>query len=204
MVSLGIGAAAVTANPNVALIIDGDPVVRIRPIVTRARAAPVPDEVAFFVELKNGRSRNATLRSRRLRRGVNFHGLVGVRPMHDPDMILAVHGYTDGHAQDPMVRKRLRPQGVHFKLRHVDTCGGDSCPLFEDGRKDPKPRKKSEKGRDYMKFALHRFPPRSGAAGARLLRTRPDLRSLSPLTERIASLGSKTRCILHHLPFARG
>src|SRR5207302_3632051 len=38
VVAIGIRAAAVAANPDVAFVIDGNPMVRIRPIITRARA----------------------------------------------------------------------------------------------------------------------------------------------------------------------
>src|SRR5207248_3028206 len=73
MVALGIGAAAVAPNPDVAFVIDGDSVVRIRPIVTSPWAAPVADEITFFVELKNGGSRVATFRGRRLLGSIEFH-----------------------------------------------------------------------------------------------------------------------------------
>ena len=41
------GSPAVAADPDVAFVIDGDAVVRIRPIVALARAAPVADQVAL-------------------------------------------------------------------------------------------------------------------------------------------------------------
>src|SRR5260370_33494540 len=61
MIALGIGAAAVAADPNGAFVIDSDAVVRIGPIVTRSRAAPIHDEIALFGELKNRLRRNADL-----------------------------------------------------------------------------------------------------------------------------------------------
>src|SRR6202035_2314783 len=51
----GRSAAAVAANPDVTFVIDGDAVIGIGPIVAWARAAPVVDEIACFVELENGR-----------------------------------------------------------------------------------------------------------------------------------------------------
>src|SRR5260370_1236065 len=96
MVALGIRATAMAADPDVAFVIHGNAMIRIGPIVTGARAAPVPDEVAFFIELKNWRSRNAALRSGRFCGGVNFHGFVGIRPMDDPDVVLGIHGYANG------------------------------------------------------------------------------------------------------------
>src|SRR5216683_4174415 len=164
MVALGIRATAVAADPHVAFVIYGDAMVRIRPIVTSARATPVPDEVAFFIELKNGRSRNAALRSGRFRSGVNFHGFVGIRAMDNPDVVLGVHGYADGHALDPMVGKRLRPEGVHFKLRRFDGGGSDGGSFFEDGGNDAESGEKHWKRDDQTKFVLHCFPPLSCAA----------------------------------------
>src|SRR5437879_1618848 len=52
--------AAVAADPDVSFVIDGDSMIRDRPIVTLARSSPVPDEIALLVELENRRSRHAT------------------------------------------------------------------------------------------------------------------------------------------------
>ncbi|HKI71677.1 MAG TPA: hypothetical protein VKA81_04810, partial [Verrucomicrobiae bacterium] len=82
--------------------------------------------------------------------------------MHDPDVVLAVHGHTNGHAQDPMVRKRLWPQRVHFKLRRLDARGSDGSALFEEGGNDPERDEKSEKGCGHLRFVFHHFPPLSG------------------------------------------
>src|SRR5207245_11576146 len=99
-----------------------------------------------FVERQMGWGRKAGL-CRGLRRGgVNFHGLVRIRPMHDPDVVLGVHSHTNGHAQDPMVRKRLWPQRVHFKLRRLDAGGGDGSAPLEDEGADAEPCETSEQG----------------------------------------------------------
>src|SRR5260370_9282503 len=145
MVALGIRGAAVAANPDIAFVIDGDSVIRIRPIVTRARSAPMPDEVALLVELQNRRSRKAPLRGGWLRVGVNFHGFERSSAMNDPNVVLGVHRNTHGRTDDPMVRKGFRPQGANFKLRRLDTDGFAGTALFaEHGtspyrRAEPKP-----------------------------------------------------------------
>ena len=52
--------AAVAANPDVALVVDGDAVVRRRPLVAVAiLAAPVAEQVALLIELENRRRRTA-------------------------------------------------------------------------------------------------------------------------------------------------
>src|SRR6185295_19453486 len=52
---------AVAADPNVALVVDGDAVVRLGPLEALAGAAPMADEVACGVELEHGRRRDAAL-----------------------------------------------------------------------------------------------------------------------------------------------
>ena len=58
----GCCAAPVAADPDVALVIDVDAVVRSRPVVALARAAPVPDQVAGLIELQNRRRGSAAIR----------------------------------------------------------------------------------------------------------------------------------------------
>ena len=63
-VGLGVGrrvAAAVPADPDVALGIDQKPVITVRPIVPGARTAPAPEELALDIELENRRSLRAAL-----------------------------------------------------------------------------------------------------------------------------------------------
>ena len=112
-------AAAVAANPHVALVIHGNAVIRVGPVIALARSAPMTDQVAFFVELENRRRGHAAFRGRWLRRGINLHRLEGIRSVHDPDVILCIHRHADRHALHPMIGKRLRPQGIHFKARRL-------------------------------------------------------------------------------------
>src|SRR4029077_3244256 len=86
---------AVAADPDVSLVIDGDPVVRIRPIVALARTTPMPEEVPGWVEFKNGRSRRTTLGDGRVRRCVQFSWLKRTLPMNDPYMVLGIDRNTD-------------------------------------------------------------------------------------------------------------
>ncbi len=38
-------------------------------------------------------------------------------------MVLRIHGDANGHAKDPMIGKRLWPQGIYFEARRLDSVG---------------------------------------------------------------------------------
>jgi hypothetical protein len=88
--------SAVGANPDVAFVIDRDPVVRLRPFVSLTGTAPVPDHVARLIEFQDRRRREAALGARRFQRRRNF--ILGQRglPVNDPDVILGIHRHADG------------------------------------------------------------------------------------------------------------
>src|SRR6516225_8484191 len=114
-------APAVAPNPHVAFVIDRDSVIRGWPIVTFSGPAPAPDEISFLIELQNGRSSRAALRYGRVRRGVQFAALERALPMNDPDVVLTVDRHADGHAEEPVIRQRLRPKGIDFKHRRLNS-----------------------------------------------------------------------------------
>src|SRR4051794_13065419 len=62
----------VAADPDIALVVDVDAMVRLRPLVALPRAAPGSDEVAFDVEDEDGRRRTAALRDGRAQLGAAF------------------------------------------------------------------------------------------------------------------------------------
>src|SRR5260370_34465568 len=128
-------------------------------VVGSAGGGPVADEIALFIELKNGWGHEATLRGRRFRRGVEFHGFESIGAMHDPNVVLRVHRDTHGGTDDPMVGKRLRPEWVDFELGRFNAGGSDRGFLLEDSGNNPKSGKKREKGRDRMKFVFQDFLP---------------------------------------------
>src|SRR3954463_9843367 len=111
-------AAAVAADPDVALVIDGDAVVRGRPLIALAvAAAPVAQQRALLIELEN---------RRRLRAALAGLGVAGrlervdaVRPMDDPDVIVGVDADADRHALIPVVRQRLREGRIDLEARHL-------------------------------------------------------------------------------------
>ena len=95
----------VAADPDIALVVDVDAMVRLRPLVTLPRAAPGSDEVAFGVEDENGRRRTAALRDRRAQLGAALVVVERRRAAMDyPDMILVIRPHADRHAEKPVVR----------------------------------------------------------------------------------------------------
>src|SRR5205807_7121313 len=61
--------AAIAADPDVPFVIDGDAMVRLRPVVALTGSAPMPNQIAILVKLENRRRRGAALRARRVCRG---------------------------------------------------------------------------------------------------------------------------------------
>src|SRR4029077_18948012 len=110
-----LGTAAIPGNPDIALVIDGDAVIGVRPIVTLTRTAPMPEKVALLIKLEDWRRSSTALRHGRVGCGMQFSRLKRTLPMNDPDMVLSVHRYPDCHALEPMIRQWLRPQRVHFE-----------------------------------------------------------------------------------------
>jgi len=77
--------------------------------------------------------------------------------MHDPNVVLGVHGNAHGGTDDPMVGKRLRPEWVDFELGRFNAGGSDRGFLLEDSGNNPKSGKKREKDPDETKFVIHCF-----------------------------------------------
>jgi hypothetical protein len=116
----------VAADPDVALVVDEDSVVRLGPVVAFAGTAPGADEVACFIELENRRRRLAALRldhtsppfwTGRIGSVVVLHGFERGLSMHDPDMVIGIHADADRIANQPVVGQRLRPHGIHLESR---------------------------------------------------------------------------------------
>ena len=153
------GPAAIAADPDVAFVVDGDSVIGGRPIVALARSAPVPDEIALFVELENRRRRHAALRGGRIRGGVIFHSFERSAAVNDPDVILGVDRNADGHAQQPMIRQRLRPHGIDFKTRRLYARGFHGGALFEHRGTDAERDEERGKSEPDIEIAFHISPP---------------------------------------------
>jgi hypothetical protein len=110
--------AAVAANPDVALVVDEDAMVGIRPLVSLARPAPVAQQVPFLIELENRRRARAAFAL------LGFERLLvvaerGGAPMDDPHVIVGVDPHANRRAEDPVIGQRLRPQRIHFEARRL-------------------------------------------------------------------------------------
>src|SRR5262249_44611964 len=142
--------ASVAADPHVALVVDGDAMVRLGPVVALSLAAPVADQVALAVELEHRRRRGAAHRG--LRRGgrVLLAGLERAGAMADPDVIARVHRHADRLSEDPVVGQRLRPQRIDFEPRRRWRVSDDGFrALLEKltaGGEDGEEREKNEPG----------------------------------------------------------
>ena len=108
----------VAADPDVALVVDRDAVVRIGPLVPFARAAPVPHHVALRVELEHRRRRHAAVdRHLRVGRRLDLPGVERGGAVHDPDVVAVVHRYAYGRTNHPVVGQRPGPQRVDLEDR---------------------------------------------------------------------------------------
>src|SRR5882762_4879416 len=155
ILQFGIYRAAVSANPNIPFVVDGNSVVRVRPVVTLAGTAPVFQEVAGLIEFKNGRRGHAAIRSGWIRVAVGFLRLERATAMNDPDVVLRVHRYADRHADHPMVRQRLRPHRVHLKHGRLDAGGLHGGLSLQHDRSYSEPGNQYENRRTNPNTALH-------------------------------------------------
>src|SRR6202040_3969818 len=96
------GSPTVAADPDVPLIVHRDSMVGDWPVITFARSAPICEEVALLVKLQNRRRRRAAFRGGGTRCRVVFHSFERAPPMNDPNMVLTVDRYADGHSEEPM------------------------------------------------------------------------------------------------------
>ena len=112
---------AVAADPDVALVVDRDAVIRGRPLVAFTRSAPVADEIAFRIELEHGRRAGAALAGRR----IQLEALLVVAErrrsaMDDPDVIALIDRHADRRSEDPMIGQRLGPERIDFEVRRLN------------------------------------------------------------------------------------
>ena len=166
-------ASPVSADPNVALVIHRDPVVRFRPIVAGTGAAPMPDQIAIFVEFENRRRGLAALRSRRIGLHVGFFRIQRPAAVDNPNMVLGVNRHADSHAEQPVVGQRLWPHGIHFKPGRHHT-GGLNRLSFEHQRGNSKRRHSHRKTHANTEIPSHTSHPPSFRC--KLLFTGPRMR----------------------------
>ena len=121
-------AAAVPADPDVALVVDEDPVVRLRPLVAlvvlTGFAAPRLHDMAVLVEREDRRRADAAIPRRRILLGSRLApGERGRTPVDHPDDVLVVHPDADRIPEKPVLGKRLRPERIHLEERCLHLGG---------------------------------------------------------------------------------
>ena len=112
----------VAADPHVAFVVDGDAMVRLRPVVARSRPTPMTDERSVLREFQHRRRGRAALRGGRIGRRMLLARLERPGAMNDPDVILAIHRHADRLAEYPVVGERLGPERVDLEPRRRGDC----------------------------------------------------------------------------------
>jgi len=111
--------ASIAADPDIALVIDGDAMVRDGPVIAFTRTAPVTDQFARLIEFEHWRSGDTALRDGWIAGSVMFPCLQRPGTVNDPDMILGIDGDADGLPENPVIRKRFGPQRIDFEPRRL-------------------------------------------------------------------------------------
>src|SRR5216683_2452354 len=153
--NLGINRAAIPANPDVALVVHGNSVIGIRPVVSFSGAAPMADQISSFIKFENGRRSYAAIRAWRIRVAIFFLEFQRAPAMNDPDVVLGIDGNPDRHSNDPMVRHRFGPHRVHFKHWGLNRGGLDGGLLFQHSGSESERGDEREKGRADTQITLH-------------------------------------------------
>ncbi len=114
-------AVTAAAEPHRARAIDGNAMVRLGPVEAVAGTAPRIQHAPGGVELEHRRRRQAALGDRRVTLEAALIGAERLRPVHDPHVILLVHGHADHGSEHPAIGERLRPEGIDVEVRSLDT-----------------------------------------------------------------------------------
>src|SRR5262249_18348392 len=93
---------AVASDQNIALVVDGEAVVRLGPLKALTRTSPVPNKVTRLIELENGRGWYAAGCNGRVEGCALFIPRKRPCPVHYPDVILGVYGHADTHPEYPV------------------------------------------------------------------------------------------------------
>src|ERR1019366_336716 len=117
VVPAGLGIAAVAANPDIVVGIDGDAVFLHRPVELLALvlahgedATPALDEAAIRAELHDRGRWHAPPRLRRAVHRVAHAGRAGI----DPDIVVRIHRHAAAAAEKIAVGHLLGPARVHL------------------------------------------------------------------------------------------
>src|SRR5262249_16005285 len=119
--------AGSAANPDVALEIDGETVLLIKPLVTGTTGitAPVSQQISRLIEFEHCRRGTAAHRPWRIH--LQLLEVVGERArsaVQPPDVILIVDADPAQAAEHPMIGQRFRPERIDFEPRRLNSGGG--------------------------------------------------------------------------------
>src|SRR5262245_60723177 len=112
----------VSADPDIAFVIDSNSVVALRPFVSFARPSPTSNKAPGLVEFQNWRSDLAADTDGWCEIGGLEIVFDSSRPMNDPHVILRIHRQADRRSLYPVVRQWLRPVWIDFKDWRLRRC----------------------------------------------------------------------------------
>ena len=111
-------ARAVAADPDVARVIDEDAVIRRGPVEALAGSAPATDDGTGLVEDDHRRRRLAALGDLELEAAFVVVE-IGRTAVDEPHVVLRVDVHADRHAEQPVIRQRLRPERIDLEPRRL-------------------------------------------------------------------------------------
>src|SRR5262249_23481229 len=169
---------AVAADPDVALAVDLQAVVRRRPLIALAvLAAEMTEKLAVLIELHDRRRLLAARAGALVGRG--FHGIERVGAVNDPDVIAGVDADANRLSEIPAVRQRLRPHRIDFEARRLHGAVGlRGDALFEEHLPDAKPREQRDERASDNEMTFHDALRCRDREDAKTRRTHEDLFSL--------------------------
>jgi len=137
----------------------------------------VTHEIAGRIEMKYLRRRRATdFGSRRRQResGFGSHGERVESAMHDPDVLFCIQGNAGDGAEDPVIRQRLRPEGINLKRGRSNAAARLGCEVALDeargsGRKHADRTNEDDVGPLHTPHLHNQIPSNSSLKGASIL-----------------------------------
>jgi hypothetical protein len=81
----------------------------------------MPDKITSGIEFKHGRCFGAAGASRRILVSSGFVRRERIGAMDDPDVILSINRYANGHSHQPAIRQRFGPERVYLEARRHDS-----------------------------------------------------------------------------------
>ncbi len=142
---------AVTGEPDEVVVVDENTVLRLRPLIAGAWTAPRAHQVAGLVEHQHRRCRGAASGQGRILLGRALPLGQRTRALHDPDAIKPIDRDAGDLTEYPIVRQRLRPQGIDLELRN-------GC-LGILRRRGARRRQYAGHGQQSISHAFHHFLP---------------------------------------------